>query len=208
MTKYYDLIMQYEEAGNGKLDVTSKEDMIKFYNWALERYKLGKDFLHLLKFLGIDFDNDKTAEVGKNKYDSIVLPYETRIITNCDNFSSRIDDSRIINADFEVYKERPTLLTNTKKGIMKYPILDDAINTYMFCNPYYIDSVDNLADLHNGGSNIIVGMYGKKQELDYRAKVRSVANLKNRLNDDFKFVFAENDESYICALASKRKRIK
>lgn len=200
--KYYELINQFKEAGYRHFDLTNRGCMLIFYRWLKERNELKKDMLELLDFLGVDYNNSKTCELNKTKYDTCTENLNTRVITDIDSFSEASD---VIDAKFEVENGNPILVVSGKKGPIKPVIPTEVIDTYMAHNPYNIEDFDKLAELHNNGTNIIASVYGKNKEKDKKYKVSKITNLMYSLDYDYVYKYTENDDSYLCVVASKAK---
>lgn len=199
--KYYELVEQFKEAGYRNFDPTSRACMIVFYRWLKERNELKEDMLELLDFLGVEYNNDKTCELNKTKYDTCTNNLKTRVITDIDS----IEKEDVIDAKFEVENGNPILVVQGKKGPIKPVIPEEVIDTYISHNPYNMEEFDMLSKLHNNGTNIIASVYGKNNDKDKKYKIKKITNLKESLNGEYTYKFTGNNDLYLCVVASKRK---
>ena len=78
-----DLFKQFCRAyGIKRVDEKDPVLVRTFFEWLYEEKNEKDEFYrNLLRKMGINIDNEKTAEVGKTINDTIVLPYRTKIVT-------------------------------------------------------------------------------------------------------------------------------
>lgn len=184
------LLEQFKKAyGLAKVDLHSNELISHFYEWIYKRQIDGENFLRLLDEAEIDTDVISCAEVGKGKFDSILMPYNATIITpyyetfrNC----QKPEDGKIITDTFDVIGGVPTL-TDKNPIIPEMRIIKpEEIQTFMTFNPYADENIYRWAQLHNNKNySIIFGVYGNIRDKDRDEKLQLLKRLKYLLFDSY-----------------------
>ena len=176
------LIKQYQDANLiDDIDLESDEFISSFASWLSNMKTTGLCYTNFLDSLGFSFNNRKSAEIGKCKYDAVTEPYETRIFTNTPQEFSHIDCDRIIRGELTVCDSMPFLMNEDR--FIKIP--NNIISTYMTQNSYFDSYVYGLDELHNSGDyNIIVGAFGDLNDFDRKRKLKMLKDFKKLLNDD------------------------
>ena len=153
------------------------------------------------------FADCNTAEVGKGRYDTIVKPFNTTIITPYSEGLIVPNKSRIITSKFIVLNGMPVLYKANGMNITETkPILSDSTLTFMTQNPYMEANIKNWEQLHNSGeSDIIVGVYGSIYDKDIESKLKQIQELEEKLNGSYIGDGAVIGDTYSYAIASKRK---
>ena len=167
------LIEQYKKArGIFGIDMNSIEFKIDFNNWLNQYQENGENYASLLYSLGIEFIDNKTAEVNKGSFDSVVLPYETSIVSP---YMKEINRDNVINNGFYILRGKP-----------EYKNFDKTIVRYMTHNPY--SSFDNR-ELMNWKNmheftryDIVLGMFGNLYDEDRIKKIKKLELLKKKTN--------------------------
>lgn len=185
----------------------------EFNDWLYQRVSVLTNYLYLLEELDINYDDVHTVEVGKSCYDSIVLPFNTSIITLFSEGFEVLDrlhlNERLHFGDMVVYNSVPRLVFSNKKEdyVDIHPV---SINTFMTQNPYSMSDVYNWDQLHNSGVyNIVLGIYGNNWDRDKNKKIKSIINFKNELTPDtYKECYFEHDGEYFYIIASVNKKDK
>lgn len=161
----------------------------EFLHWFRERCVALGDYVFFLEELGCDFKKITTAEVGKTGYDSIVLPFDSKLITVYDN---KLDiNQEIFNRDrlelgkmiVSEYNPKVIYLDPNKnsKWISPYDI-----DTFVTQNIYNDNDINGWHHLHNSGVyNIIVGAYGNIYDKDMSSKIKRLKDLKQEFIDDY-----------------------
>lgn len=210
MEKYLSLLIkQFKQANNIKnVDINSQAFMSEFSEWIILRQKASKNYLALLEYMKLSkFADRDTAEIGKCKYDTIVKPFNTTIITPHVSGLETLENERVINAEFVVMGEKPVLFGANKNG---KPISSSSNLTFMTQNPYTPVEIRNWEDLHNSGNyDIIVGVYGSIHDKDIESKLKQIKELEKKLNGSYNESYIREGtvigDIYSCAIASKRK---
>ena len=151
MEKYLSLLIeQFKQANNIKnVDINSQVFISEFSEWIKLRQDVSKNYLALLEYMELSkFADCDTAEVGKGRYDTIVKPFNTTIITPHISGLEILGNERIINAELVVMGETPVLFGANKNG---KPISSSSNLTFMTQNPYTTIEIRNWEDLHNSG---------------------------------------------------------
>lgn len=180
------LIEQYMAAtGLHDIDINSNEFMREFVEWMHKRLVSGETFLSLLEEKGICIDNPCYAEVGKGRYDSLVTPYDTTIITpyanSFENFH-RAGDGKLISSQFDVIGGVPTLINNDNIIPRIEYIKPSQTQFFVTHNPYSSVSINKWMQLHNNRNyGIIFGVYGKTYDVDKEKKIKQLNKLKSML---------------------------
>lgn len=198
------LIEQFKAATGVKtVDTNSKEFMKEFREWLSKRQVMGDGYIALLNYMELYFDTPHCAEIGKGRYDSVVLPYETTIITPYSDGIIRVNDGEVINSDFNVFVGAPLLTSNE----MDFRVIQPhQISTYMTQNPYSSDAIRCWHQLHcNHNNAIILGVYGKTYDKDMETKINQLKKLRAKLFDNYVEDYALGGDNYWYALATDTK---
>lgn len=197
------LINQYKSStGIKNIDINLPQFLSEFNEWVKERNEIISLYIGLLDHMNIKFKKSSCVEVGKTSMDSIVIPYETTIITP---YSEGFEDlkKKIIEADVKVYDTMPTLVKDNK---FLGNLYNDSFSTYMTQNPYNNECLENWERLHNSGKNeIIVGVFGYQYENDTTKKINQLKYLKQQLNGNYIEDFTTYKDQYCYAIASEEK---
>ena len=195
------LIGQYKSArGLNYIDINSLEFKIDFDKWLKNNQDNGINYASLIFSLGIEFTDYKTAEVNKGELDSVVLPYNTTIISPYIKPNNRKDT---FDNEFYIIDNKPY-----------YKHFNDKIFRYMTQNPYSITKKDykeifDWKNMHNNSKyEIVFGIYGNLYDEDRKEKIKKLEKLKKELNDNYIEEYDIFNDSYYYVLASKSKKIK
>ena len=206
MTRLDYLINQFMTAkGIKNPDYSSNEFIVDFISYLQEMQLRGTDYTKFLLSLGFDFTEEDTAEVGKGKDDTVVIPFRTNIITTDSKFRFlTTDDRRIIPGEFKVYESLPYVVSDF--DLVELPFY---IRNFMTQNPYTNKSINGFADLHNSeNGNIIVGVYGSVNDKDKRQKVKMIENLKYQLDDHIIEECETDGDSYFYVIGSAKEKVR
>jgi len=203
MQKSVEQIINQFRSANG-MGIDENINMLDVYEWACQRVEDGDYFLGLLDYMDIsDMKENTTIEVGKGYFDSIVVPYKTRLITPFKSeFSEEyIDDrNRIIEARFSVINQNPTLIF--ANGI-KSTIENSELQKYLLHNPYSLAEANDWNYMANDPSKqIIIGAYGNESDKDKRAKIDEIKRWKAKLDVAYKECYATANSRYYYAIAT------
>ena len=202
------LIEQFRLAtGNKNTDLNSDAFITEFAGWIRSRQKIGKEYTYFLDYMELRFADPDCAEIGKGVYDTVVKPFDTKLITPADQSFEKLKmKDRIITGNMRVYEECPVLVRHNIKGNRLDQIPNDIILTYITQNPFSQSSISGWEGLHNSGNNnIIVGIYGNVFDKDAESKIKLIEALKSKLSsDDFKEDYSTLDDKYFYAIGSQR----
>ena len=189
------LVGQFKRAtGIKSTDLDSEESINEFKNWLITRRNISKHYLSMLDSMNISRIYEReTAEVGKGCVDSIVIPYDTTIMSEYTNGIIMVEKSRIIPSGMIVVEGTPvafnidkesretsSLNTSKVKTSTKYK---DSFSTFMTQNPYVDMNIACWEQLHNSGRyNIVVGVYGSTYDKDIDAKIKRIKELESKLS--------------------------
>lgn len=201
---------QYKKInGLEKLDIKElKNESFRkeFTSWLYERQKYGYRYLDFLYEINEHITERSTAEVGKSELDSIVMPFDTTIISQ-DDFNNLEDKSRLIKSKFMVYEESPVLYFEASDNPKLVVLPEKRIDTFMTQNSYTPYSIKNWELLHDSGSfDIAVGMYGNIHDKNIKDNLNLLKSLREKIvGDDYKFDYNTSGDIYYAAVASCRK---
>ena len=201
------LFEQFKQAQGYNVIEDDNEIVSEFIDWISIQNEQGQKYSCFLKELGLVFDKEECAEVGKGKYDSIAKNYDTTIITTDEDIKPK---GIFINTGFKVYNGTPTIISQvTSKKVVFGSINTNIINTFMTQNPYKDSLLDNWNELPNNDTNIIVGIYGSKKDKNLKDKIAFLKKFKNCLNKNFIYEKTFFDDTYCEVVATKQnvKRI-
>lgn len=201
------LLEQYKSSqGINSSSNQSKIYMADFVPWLLKQQSIGNNYAEFLEYLELPFDNYNCAEVGKNEFDTIVKPYRTTIITSDMEGLATINQTRIINGDFQVQRELPTIIIPSDNHTIRKIIPQTRIRTYMTQNPYNQSNITNWENLHNSKeAAIILGVYGSTYDKDIEEKIKQLQDLKEKLLDDIIESYEEYNDEYYYVISSNIK---
>lgn len=206
------LISQFKSAtGTKNIDFESEGFISDFNNWIKSRQDISQNYLSMLDCMGLQkITESSTIEIEKGKFDTIVKPFDTTIITPYSDGLSVSDESRIITSEFIVHNGMPILykLKGTNVSEVK-PILSDSTLTFMTQNPYTEANIRDWDQLHNIGKNdIIVGVYGSIYDKDIKSKLKQIRKLEEKLGGTYIQEDAVIGDTYCYAIASKKEKEK
>lgn len=196
------IIRQFRQATKFSGNINSEIGLDTLSEWIFQRQNAGIDYLFLLHDLGLNYSNNDTCEVGKGLYDSITTGLSTKIITQYPE-SIKVDESRILVGNLEVFESTPILIRENASNIKIIP--NSLVNTYMMNNPYVEGNIRSWEDLHNSSQNdIIVGVYGKTSDKDKEDKLKLIKDLRDKLYDEYIDSYETNNDNYYYVVGSKR----
>ncbi len=194
------LIEQFKHAkGIKKADIFSKSFINEFANWIHDRQLIGEEFVSFLDYLNLSFEDEYCAEIGKGERDTLVKPYDTKIISPFADNITEVEDDRLITANFKVYNNNACLLTDKKLVV----IPNSFISTYLIQNPYSFSNLEGLENLHNNDThNIIFGLYGYCGDKDKTKKLAALASFRSKLDGDYISDYDTYEGAYYYVVAS------
>lgn len=163
-----------------------------FRNWLLEMKIIGKKYTKYLDYLGLKYKDENTVEVGKTCFDSVVMPFNTKIISPIESLWAEEYQERVFSED---------ILVNSKTL---------SFSTYMTQNPT-LGNVPGQSCISNwnqvkNNKDIIVGMYGSIDDKDVINKINELQELKDKIYRDCTFNYTTDDNSYYCVLETQKTR--
>jgi len=160
---------------------TLEQFMNEFTAWIKSRQSMGKEYTYFLDYMGLRFADADCVEIGKGKYDSVVKPFNTTIITPATPIK-KVNPDRIIKGNMRVYESVPMLVRHNDGRNQLEPIPSDIIQTYMTQNPFGPSSILGWENLHNSGEhNIILGIYGSIYDKDIKTRIKQLETLRDKL---------------------------
>ena len=177
-----------------------------FVLWLNMRRQYGYRYLDFLYEINESILDRTTAEIGKTELDSIVIPFDTTIISPS-KFDNLEDKDRLIQAMFMIYEDSPILYFEPIKEPRIVSIPEARIDTFMTQNPYTPYSINGWNELHDGGKfNIAVGVYGNIHDKNIESNLKMLKLLREKIvGTDYKFDYNTDGDIYYAAVASTRK---
>lgn len=185
------LFNQFNESKGYKTIYQNSDIYInEFVHWLKDLKELSHLYLEFAKYEGIDLNEDDFIELNKGRYDSIK---KAKIISP---FASTLG---IQNKKLVVCQGEPNIIigSNMKKGQVV-----DTYTTFNAYNDYYLNDLDML---HNYGTNICYGIFGKNSDINRETRIKKFIEFISKLNDDHICDLENVDENYLGIVFSKRK---
>lgn len=191
------LIEQYKKArGIFGININSQEFKDDFNRWLKQYQENCVNYASFLYSIGIDFTESTSAEVNKGNLDSIVIPYNTTIISL---YIKEIDRDNVLNNQFVLYGSKP-FYKNFKHYIYRY----------MTHNPYSNfdnEMLMNWKNMHEYTNyDIVFGMFGNLYDEDKESKIKKLELLRSKLTLDYIEEYDILNDSYYYVIASKPKK--
>ena len=193
--KYYNVLFNsYCNARgieNNNKNLYSKD----FRIWIKENTNELLDFWDYLQYL--DLDNG-LVEVGKGKLDSLY-------VCNVPVISLFAETMNKTKKELLIAKGQPIIKSFNKPGIRT-----EAINrTFLTHNPYFENTINDWPEIPvNSENNIIVGVYGKRDDEDKDQKEAMIEELANRINMDHLINFETDHDNYFASVTTiKTKKL-
>ena len=209
---YMLLVRQYFESQGmnpilSSINIKSKRFQKELFMWLKERSKIGEKYVDFLFYLGKDITNLETAEIEKGKYDSIVRPYETTVITPYYYPDEKNNKEILRYAFFPDFNTPGLLKLDNQQNLQEIKESPSYIQQYITENPYRRTDLFGIEDLHNGGNfDILVGVFGDIQDRDKEKKIKLLKELRDKIIDDeIKVEFDCDRNQYFAAVVSNRK---
>lgn len=192
ITKYfYYLICQFNSAkGIKNPDLNSKVYIEEFANWLYEQRKGYDELKKYFEFFEIDINSSSLAEVGKGKYDSIVLP-TTQIISP---FGETLKKE---NSELIIYQGEPIILGSKDKG--------QVVDKFLTHNPYTFEIIKDWSTLHNNNYDIIVGICGTIYDKNIQDRKEQMIYLVHGMNEEYEENYDLINDIYVGYIRSNRK---
>ena len=207
MREYHEFLINQYKAATGTRKVDSSICFKKeFYEWLKIRVSISKEYLNLLDYMGLSKVYEaESVEIGKGIMDSVVMPYDTTIITPYTE-DMRRSTGTIIEGDFIVKNNTPVIVEHSQnKTVM--PIPEEGL-TFMTHNPYTMGHIKNWEHIHNSGHNgIILSVFGDANDRDAIDKIEQISEFKSRLDVPFIEESYINKGFYVYVIASESLKL-
>ena len=198
------LFEQFRKAyGLKKLSVKDPVAVKAFFDWLDEEKKYQNEFyLKLLSQLNVDYKTDHTVEVGKTINDSLVVPYETKIITDR---PEGFEENRILIGNLHFFGNFPSLVQEDNNFVHSYPL--DFYTTFMTQNPYHIKDLNGWEKFPVNYQNIAVGVYGDVNDADKENKEKAINNFYKQIDKSYNPQIEDviDDYNYATIVTTKRR---
>lgn len=177
----YNLIKQYQSAlGIKEKDINFPSFMTDFNEWLKDREFMGEIYINFIESIDDYWVERHQVEVGKGMLDSLVLDSDDTIITP---YFEGIENKPglIIPAEFYVYDGQPLAIHHQNNEIQLQTV--DLGNSIRFSthNPYEPKNIQNWEQLLLTGNDITVGVFGSRDDKDFKEKIKQLEPLKDKL---------------------------
>ena len=203
----YNLLNQFKTTmGIKTIDIHSKAFQNDFKEWLRLRQMQGYRYMDFLYELNNSVIERTTAEVGKSRFDTVVVPFDTTIISPYDykSFPAR---ERIIPATLLAFSEPLLYFPDSKKAKLEC-FSTRSIDTIMTQNPYSRESISGYENLHNSGNiDIAVGAFGSIYDKNIKENLEMLKSLRQKISDgEYRVDYNHDGDIYFIALISDRAR--
>lgn len=197
------LLNQFATAkGIKNIDSSSKEFMDEFSAWIIEMQKAGELFKTVLDDMEYDYKSKNVVEANKSKQDSLILPYDSTLITPFYD-GLEISHTRLYPAIFGMSDNTPTAYTDEYSSAVNLCFL----NSFMVNNPYdqsYLYNIENI--FNNGFLAGEVGFYGFINDKNYEQNIKLLEEFKENISRDYQEQQVTIGDCYGLVLTSKRNK--
>lgn len=208
---FKDYLEQYKKingiSDNINLNIYNQSFQKEFLDFQKQRKETSNKYIDFLYQLKKNIIEQTTAEVLKGEYDSIMLPFDTLIISPEE--ISDIDKDRFIRAYFMILDGEPLLYFYPGNNPMMIKIPFYRIDTIMTQNPYNYYNIRDFDELHNSGKfDIAIGMYGSIYDKNIDENLEMLKGIKDKIiGNDYQFVYDKFGDIYCSCLVSDRKKL-
>ena len=167
-----------------------------FTDWVVENYKVFLKYQEYLWFLDENLQYRDIMEINKGEYDTLAKTWE-----NVMPISIYVNPKRQLHLQSEENSDIRALIL-TEYNDLRIPDTD----IFLTHNPYDLADIQNWNKLHNQGEyNILIGMFGRKEDEDVNSKLNILSTLKDTMTDDCSLDYATDNGNYFAVLKSNRK---
>ena len=206
MTKYLGkLVEQFKSAtGDKEGNLSSSSFRSAFIDWLYERKSMGSEYLRFVDYMDVyPSIGDGALEVGKTKYDSVVVGTEVPILTPyTEGFKS--DTQRIIRGNLTVNDSIPLITYERNGRTVRRHLVDPSIR-FITQNPYNETCIEDWEQIHNEGGNITVGVFGSMHDKDVSTKLEQMKAFREKLERAYKEEFETSKDTYFYAVTTNPK---
>jgi len=177
------LIDMYQLATLKEIHKESISDIQELVNYYAELKKYKAFYMSLLKTCGVDFNNEKTIEVGVGPIDSVLKDYYATIVTPYYGLFKRgqgktYEGSYVVNnGDIEMLS--PTI----RKFEVETTPLDIGLGRlYLTHNIHHMHDIRSWYKLSNS-NRVVIGAYGFNSDKDKVDKIKALKEFASNLED-------------------------
>lgn len=167
-----------------------------FTDWVVENYEVFLKYQEYLCYLDESIQYRNIMEIDKGEYDTLSRTWE-----NVVPISIYGNPKRQFLLQPKGHSEVIPFI-RTERNELLFP------NTHIFLthNPYNLADIQYWNKLHNQGEyNILIGMFGQKEDEDVNSKLNILSTLKDTMTDDCSLDYATDNGNYFAVLKSNRK---
>ncbi|MBE6160514.1 MAG: hypothetical protein E7157_05675 [Lactobacillales bacterium] len=200
--EYIQKLMQQfiNSQGIKNIDVNSIEFKKEFVMWIDERKNISEGYIKLLEKLKVPYNTSEMVEIGKGKYDSIVLNNGSTIMLT--PYLMEKGNNPLCLYRFTVEDMKPAVILNNG-NIRNVPL-----KSIMTHNPYDESDICDWEKLFNHDScNITIGIFGKHEDKDKKSKIKMLEDFKKELYLGSNMTGYESCGNYYYAITSHGKKI-
>jgi len=205
MNEYFKKMINQFKSSEGlkNIDINSERFLKEFYEWLDYRNKIREDYSLFFDYIINDGNNQKLIEVGKGKFDSILLNRKAIMITPYIEELKNISKSKIIKGNLIVNKTPIIIDENNQKRDLSFYGIEENIR-FITQNPYSEKDIDNWDQLQN---NITLGVYGSVYDKDINEKLKYLEYLESKLYSSYRKEHTIIGDTYCCAITSNDKKV-
>lgn len=167
-----------------------------FTDWVVENYEVFLKYQEYLCYLDESIQYRNIMEIDKGEYDTLSRTWE-----NVVPISIYGNPKRQFLLQPKGHSEVIPFI-RTEHNELLFP------NTHIFLthNPYNLADIQYWNKLPNQGEyNILIGMFGQKEDEDVNSKLNILSTLKDTMTDDCSLDYATDNGNYFAVLKSNRK---
>ena len=188
---------------------TNDELLKELFDWKDEQDIISQEYLTYLDYLGLEFKDSNCAELDKNEFDTLVRPFDTKIISSYAEEITGVGNNRLIDGIVlatEEDDEKIYLVQPNAKGLQVIP--KTLIDTYMTQNPLTIGDAFIMANIHNKGVyNYILGFYGNRYDKDKKLNEEMIRELEQFLKYDYNIDYETNKDHYFYVISTPKSKV-
>ena len=177
----------------------NKED---FIDWILNQRRLLIRYFDFIQYLDSGILDKNILEIDKGIYDSLLKIWGNLYMIS--QYADTLKEERrsLILLKNPFNRQIIPIILNEQNKLFR-PTNDILFLTH---NPYDLTSIKNWYQIHNQKEqDILIGMFGKEEDLDKKAKLKVLKELQSRMESDTSFDYDTEYDHYFAVLKSKRK---
>ena len=196
------IIKQYKKAkGIEKFDMYDAKDMRALSDYIGEMSSHVDDYIKLLHTLDVHLDDERTVEVGKGPFDSVVAKKRATIVSL---YAALFDERNgLIFGGYPVVSNGDIALSYVKDSTDNVEELDIAKGRlYMTHNMYSHKEANDWFELTKN-NQVLIGVFGDESDKDREDKIQAVRARFDEIGAAYSN-YGVRDHYYFYAMKSKK----